>query len=70
MPHAITVNTPKRRISTPVKNDGTNMPSTCHWITVAEAPNVCPHMSMAMGVAVITITMAAKPTVELMSAVM
>ena len=40
MPSVTIFMTPKRWISAPVKNDGTNIPSTCHWITVAESPTV------------------------------
>ena len=69
MPQPMMVSTPNRRISVPVKNEGTNMPSTCHWITVAESPTSKPHISMASGVAVITMTITEKPTVEPISAV-
>ena len=31
--------TPKRAISDPVTKPGANMPTTCHSITVADAPN-------------------------------
>ena len=69
MPQPITASTPYRRISEPVKNEGRYMPSTCHWITSVESATVCPHISMAMGVAVITVVITAKPTVDPASAV-
>ena len=39
IPARITLSTPKRRISEPVKKPGANMPTTCHSITIATAPN-------------------------------
>ncbi|OIQ66981.1 hypothetical protein GALL_514420 [mine drainage metagenome] len=59
MPAAMIGSTPKRRIRLPVKKEGANMPRTCHWITVAEAPSGWPQICIASGVAVITMIITA-----------
>ena len=53
-PARITLSTPKRRISEPVKNPGANIPTTCHSITIATEAKGWRHRSMAIGVAVIS----------------
>ena len=52
-PARITGSTPKRLISTPVTKPGPYMPTTCHSIANAAAPNGCPQKFIAIGVAVI-----------------
>jgi len=49
----IIVISPKRLISVPVKNDGTNIPRMCHWITKAASLNGYWQACIASGVAVI-----------------
>ena len=53
-PARITLSTPKRLISEPVKKPGAYMPTTCHSITSAAAPNGWLQKSIAIGVAVIS----------------
>ena len=45
---------PKRAMRWPVKKLGTNMASTCHWITQAAFWVEKPQSIMAIGAAVIT----------------
>ena len=69
IPVPIIVNTPKRRIRLPVKNEGANIPSTCHWMTVAAELTGKPQICMANGVAVMTSIMMAVPMADPASAV-
>src|SRR5260221_9748951 len=49
MPMAITVVTPSRLIRLPVKNDGTNIPSTCMKMTQCASECGKPQPTMASG---------------------
>ena len=51
-PACMTRGAPKRATRPPVKNDGANMPNTCHWITGLTSSVAKPQPSMASGVAV------------------
>ena len=46
--------TPKRLIRLPVKKLGRNMPTICHWITVAASLKAKPQNVIASGVDVIS----------------
>ena len=50
----MTLGSPNRLIRCPVKNDGANMATTCHWITEAVASKLWPQTRIASGVAVMT----------------
>ena len=63
-PTAMIGNTPKRLIRCPVKNDGRNIATTCHWITVALSPNPNPQAFIASGVALITRVITANPNID------
>ena len=51
---AQTFSAPKRTMTCPVKKLGTNIASTCHWMTQAALAVVKPQSIMAIGAAVIT----------------